>query len=122
MVAVVMTACQSGTATKKLIVELKDFSIVPSRLTAQAGTEMTIQLINHGTVEHDFHIMKYGTDIGEMFDEEDEENVLWKIDVPAGETNDQAFLVPNEPGIYQVVCGIPGHVQSGMIGTLEVVE
>jgi uncharacterized cupredoxin-like copper-binding protein len=117
-----MTACQSGTAAKKMSVELKDFSITPNQFTAQAGTEVMINVTNHGTVEHDFHIMKYGADIGEMFDEEDEANALWKIDVPAGETKSQAFLIPEEPGIYQVVCGIPGHVQSGMIGTLEVVE
>lgn len=117
-----LTGCQSGAPAKKLNVELNDFMITLNQFTVQAGSEVTIRVANRGTVEHDFNIMKFGSDIGDMFDEEDRVNVLWKMDVQPGETKSATFTVPEEVGTYQVVCAMPGHVQSGMIGTLEVVK
>jgi uncharacterized cupredoxin-like copper-binding protein len=122
MLSVILSACQSGTVAKKLDIELTDFMITPSQFTVQAGTEVTIHVTNHGSVDHDFNIMKVGADIGDMFDEVDEANVLWEVDLQAGETKSQTFLVPDEPGAYQIACAMPGHVQSGMLGTLEVVK
>ena len=122
LLSAVLAGCQSGAVAKKLIVELDDFSITPDQFTVQAGSEVKISVTNNGTVEHDFNIMEPGADIGDMFDEEDRANVLWEMEVQPGETKSAMFTVPEKGGIYQVVCAMPGHMQAGMIGKLEVVK
>jgi len=121
ILSVFLTGCQSGTA-QKLSLELNDFAISPNQFTVKAGSEVTIHVTNNGAVEHDFNIMKYGKDVGDMFDEEDHENVLWEMDLPSGGTQSATFTVPDETGTYQVVCAVPGHLQAGMIGSLEVIK
>jgi uncharacterized cupredoxin-like copper-binding protein len=117
-----LAGCQSGAPVKKLSVELSDFMITPNQFTVQSGSDITVSVTNHGTVEHDFNIMKFGSDIGDMFDDEDRANVLWGMDLQPGETKSATFTVPDEAGTYQVACAMPGHVQSGMVATLEVVK
>ena len=75
---------------------------------------------NNGAVTHDFVILKQGADIGESFGTEDEANVFWEIQIPAGQTADATFTAPADPGEYQVLCGIPGHYQAGMVAKLAV--
>ena len=43
------------------------------------------------------------------------------INVPAGETARQTFLVPNAPGSYKVFCTVSGHRSQGMERTFVVV-
>ncbi len=122
LLSLMLASCQSGGASKKLQVTLSDFTISLSQSNVRANSEVTIKVTNTGTVEHDFSIMKYGADIGDQFDDEDRANVLLESVVQSGETKSQSFTVPEQPGTYQVVCAMPGHVQAGMVGTLEVVK
>ena len=87
-----------------------------------AGAEVHIKIINNGTVEHNFYIMQYGVDVGDMFDEEDIANAYWEVDAQPDESVELSFTAPDQPGTYQIVCGMPGHLQAGMVGTLEVVK
>ena len=119
---VFLSACQSSGPSTRLSVELSDFSITPTQLSVPAGAEVHIKIINNGTVEHNFYIMQYGVDVGDMFDEEDLANAYWDVDVQPDESVDLSFTAPDQPGIYQIVCGMPGHLQAGMVGTLEVVK
>jgi len=121
-VLVFLSACQSSRASTRLTVELNDFSIIPTQLSVPAGSEIQIKVANKGTVEHNFYIMQYGVDVGDMFDEEDIANAYWDVDVQPDDTVNLTFTAPDQPGIYQIVCGMPGHLQAGMVGTLEVVK
>jgi len=71
LVLVFLSACQSGRPSTRITVELNDFSITPNQLSVPAGSEIQITVANKGTVEHNFYIMQYGVDVGEMFDDED---------------------------------------------------
>lgn len=121
-VLVFLSACQSSRASTRLTVELNDFSIIPTQLSVPAGSEIQIKVANKGTVEHNFYIMQYGVDVGDMFDEEDIANAYWDVDVQPDDTVNLTFTAPDQPGTYQIVCGMPGHLQAGMVGTLEVVR
>ncbi len=116
-----LSACQSSGPSTRLTVELNDFAITPNQLSVPAGSEIQIRVANKGTVEHNFYIMQYGVDVGDMFDDEDIANAYWEVDVQPDDSVDLSFTAPDPPGIYQIVCGMPGHLQAGMIGTLEVV-
>lgn len=122
LILVFLTACKSGGSSTKLTVELSDFSITPNQLSVPASAEIQIRVANQGTVEHNFYIMQYGMDVGDMFDEEDIANAYWDVEVQPDDSVDLIFTAPDQPGTYQIVCGMPGHLQAGMVGTLVVVN
>ena len=112
---------KGGSASTNLKVNLTEFMFSPNDFTIPAGQEITIELSNTGAVVHDFIIMKYGTNIGDAFGDEDAPNVYWKAELEPGTSNTYTFTAPSEPGDYQVVCGVAGHYQAGMVATLTVV-
>ncbi len=101
---------------------MTDFAFNPNEFTVPAGKEITLHVTHNGTMEHNFIIMKYATDAGDMFDEADKVNVFWEIDLQPGDSETVVFTAPEQPGTYQIICGMPGHLQSGMIGKLIVTE
>lgn len=90
----------SGGAT--FTINAKEFAFEPATLTLPADQEVTIEVVNGGTIEHDFTI--------------DEANV--KIAVPATETGSGTVTLP--AGSYTFYCSVPGHRDSGMEGTITV--
>ena len=122
LLCTVLSACQPAIAKNKISIELSDFSFTPDAFTIKAGTAVTMTITNSGTIQHDLNIMKLGSDVGGMFDEEDRQNVLWEAKVEPGETLTAIFTVPDEAGSYQVICSMPGHLQAGMAGSIEVVR
>jgi uncharacterized cupredoxin-like copper-binding protein len=79
-----------------------EFKYDPSTLSAPADTEVTVELTNAGTIEHDFSL--------------DEANL--KVLVQATETQTGTFNLP--AGTYTFYCSVPGHREAGMEGTLTV--
>ena len=117
-----LSACGTSGPSTKFSFTMTDFAFDPSEFTVPAGQEITIHVTHHGTMEHDFIIMKYATDAGEKYDEDDKVNVFWEVDLQPGESETVSFTAPEQPGTYQIICGMPGHLQSGMIGKLIVTE
>ena len=118
----VVSACGTSGPSTKLNFSMTDFAFNPSEFTVPAGEEITLHVTHHGTMEHSFIIMKFGTDAGKLFDEADKVNVFWEIDLQPGDSETVVFTAPEQPGTYQIICGMPGHLQSGMIGKLIVTE
>ncbi len=117
-----LSACQRNTPSTNIVVELSDFAITPNQLIVPAGSEVTIHVTNNGSIIHDFTVMEFGVNVGDKFDQEDQNSIYWVIEIQPGETKTIQFLSPEQPGMYQIVCSIPGHLQAGMVGTLEVVN
>jgi uncharacterized cupredoxin-like copper-binding protein len=120
--SLILSACGSGKASAKINVEMTDFAFTPNQFTIPAGEEITLNITHDGLVEHDFVIMKLNTDVGGHFNEEDLINVYWQVKVQPGDSQTVIFTAPGEPGTYQIVCGMAGHVEAGMVGQLAVVE
>lgn len=118
----ILSACGKSGPSTKLSFTMNDFAFDPNQFTVPAGEEITVQVMHHGTMEHSFIIMKYSTDAGETFDDEDKSNVFWEVDLQPGDSETVVFTAPMQPGTYQIICGMPGHLQSGMIGKLVVME
>ena len=116
----VLSACGQSQPSTKIGVDMTDFAFTPNQYTVPAGQEITLQVTHDGLVTHDFIIMKYGTEVGEHFNEEDQPNIYWQIEVHPGESKTFTFIAPDQPGTYQIVCGMAGHVEAGMVGNLEV--
>lgn len=121
--SLILAACGGGgsSASTSIKVDMVEFMFTPDSYTVPAGQEITIELKNSGAIEHEFVIMKFGTEVSQPFDDNDEGNIYWEKEVAAGQTETMTFTAPTEPGTYQVVCGIAGHMEAGMVGTLVVV-
>jgi uncharacterized cupredoxin-like copper-binding protein len=117
-----ISACGKSGPSTKLSFTMTDFAFDPNEFTVPAGEEITLHVTHHGTMEHNFIIMKYATNAGDMFDEEDKVNIFWEVALQPGESETVLFTAPSQPGTYQIICGMPGHLQSGMIGKLIVTE
>ena len=122
ILALALAACENSGSSTKVDFTISDFAFAPNEFTVAAGKEITLNLTHDGTMEHNFIVMRYGTDAGEMFDETDKGNVFWEVDLQPGDSKTVVFTAPEQPGTYQILCGMPGHMQSGMIGKLVVTE
>ena len=116
--ASVASACSSGPSIN---VTLTDFAYTPNTFTVPAGAQVTLHAKNSGTVEHEFAIMKKGTSVTPPFGDKDEGNIFWELDeIQPGEPKSATFTAPTDPGDYEVVCGLAGHIENGMVATLTV--
>jgi uncharacterized cupredoxin-like copper-binding protein len=117
-----VSACGKSGPSTNLSFTMNDFSFDPNEFTVPAGKEITVHVTHHGSMEHNFIIMKLGLEAGEMFDDADKANVFWEIDLQPGDSETVVFTAPEQPGTYQIICGMPGHLQSGMLGKLVVTD
>lgn len=117
-VGTLLTGCGPKSAT--LDVDMKEYTFSPSTLEVPAGATVTLNLSNSGTLEHEMVIMVLGKDATTPFDDDDEPNIFWEAELEAGQSSTIEFTAPSEPGVYNVVCGIPAHLEQGMRATLTV--
>lgn len=89
-------------APTALDVSAAEFSFTPNALTAPADTEVTVNLTNGGTIEHDITIDEAGL----------------KVLASAGQSASGSFTLA--AGSYTFYCSVPGHREAGMEGTLTV--
>lgn len=117
--SLLLTACGgSGTTVN---VTLSDFAYSPSTITVPAGATVKLNAKNNGSVEHEFAIMEAGYKVQAPFGDKDESHILWELDeIQPGTTKSDTFTAPTEPGDYEIVCGLAGHIENGMTGTLTV--
>jgi uncharacterized cupredoxin-like copper-binding protein len=92
----------------------------PDSWTVPSGETITLTLTNEGDELHEWAILEQGTTIERSADL-DEDTVVWEIEAEPGSTETGEFTAP-APGTYQIGCALPGHVDAGMEGTLDVVE
>lgn len=118
--SLLLVACGGGPSTN-LKLNMTDFMFDPIDFSVPAGQTITMTATNGGAVEHEFVIFKLGTDAGDKFGDEDEDNIYWEVEVQPGETVTETFVAPSEPGEYYVTCGIEGHLEAGMVASLIVV-
>lgn len=124
ILSIILTACggsAAGSPSTTLKVDMSEFMFTPTNYTIPAGEEITLELKNSGNIQHDFIILKKGIEIKGSFDHNKYMNdMIFHAMLDAGESGKFAFTAPTEAGEYQIVCGILGHFQAGMIGTLTV--
>ena len=120
MLSLMLSACGSSNKTT-LNVTTTDFSYNSKTYTVPAGAEVTVNMTNNGAVEHEFAILKLGEHVTPPFGPKDENKIFWELNgVESGKTKSDTFTAPTEPGEYDIICGVPGHLEQGMMATLIV--
>jgi uncharacterized cupredoxin-like copper-binding protein len=118
--ALILTACGGGNKTT-LNVTSTDTGYDSTTYTVPAGAQVTVNMTNTGVLEHEFAVLKKDQHVTPPFGEKDEDKILWELDgVAAGTTKSGTFTAPTEAGNYDIICGIPGHIEKGMVATLIV--
>jgi len=117
--SLLLSACGGGGTNVNVTVT--DFAYDPSTITVSAGDTINLHVTNKGAVEHEFAIMKLDTSVTPPFGDKDEGNIFWELDeIQSGMTKSDTFTAPSEPGEYEIVCGLAGHIENGMVGKLIV--
>ena len=114
LLAVAIAAC-GGTAASSgpggsvapgtVKVTASEMRFDPSTITVPAG-QVTFQVTNGGTIEHEFEIFKGDTVVDEV------EGLVPGVTLP--------LTVTLQAGEYTYVCKLAGHEEAGMKGTLTV--
>ena len=103
LVAVAVPGCSGGddeVAGPELAA--RDFSFQPTEFLATAGQQVTISVVNRGTVLHNLSIPSIPVD----------------LDFEAGERGTVIFVPPDQPGDVEFFCKF--HADQGMRGTFRV--
>lgn len=121
VLSLALAACGGQSNKVTLNVTATDSGYDLEEYTVPAGAKVTLNMTNNGAVEHEFAILKLGEHVTPPFGEKDEDKILWELDgVQPNTTKSDTFMAPTEPGSYDVICGIPGHIEQGMTATLVV--
>jgi uncharacterized cupredoxin-like copper-binding protein len=123
LVVSLLAACSTGPKSIDQSVTMSEFAFDPAQISVPAGSQVNLTLVNDGTLAHEFVIIKKDMQVTAPFDEDqDEDKIYWENEVEAGESESEVFSAPEEPGEYQIICGIAGHLEQGMQGTLTVTQ
>ncbi len=120
----VLTACSgSSSPSATLNVTMTEFAFSPNTFSIPEGKQISITIRNNGAVVHSFIIMKSGFAVSGHFTDADKSNIFWEEpQIAPGQSVSDKFTAPGESGDYQIICGIPGHLESGMVAKLTVIK
>ncbi len=124
--AVIFASCASnnsnggsGGGPNTIDVTMSDLKFTPNTWNVSAGSQVTVNIKNTGSVNHTWTVMK--TPISGSYKSADASNVYYNSEqVAAGTSKTVTFTAPSTPGTYQVICTVPGHFEAGMSGQLIV--
>lgn len=117
-------------ATVTVVAENTKFA--PGEIAVNSGQEVTLDLENRDAFEHDLQVDGLGVEVIEGGTDrpehggEDPEGAQHGSDAgvlavhTGGDETDSITFMASTPGTYEFYCTIPGHKESGMVGTLTV--
>ncbi|MEK6191338.1 MAG: cupredoxin domain-containing protein [Chloroflexota bacterium] len=111
-------------ASQELTIELSEYAFTPKDFELVAGQPYVITVVNMGEIKHEFTAEDFFASIA--FRKAEDASGEFKgpapreVEVFAG-AEIELFLIPTQPGTYDLVCEIEGHFEAGMFGTITVV-
>jgi uncharacterized cupredoxin-like copper-binding protein len=122
--ALLLAACGGGESGPEQIaftVNMTEYAFNPAVYNLPAGAEVTVTVVNDGVETHNFFIMQPGHEPALPFNEEAEADfILTGAEVEPGESGTFTFTAPAEVSTLAVVCGIAGHIESGMHAEMNI--
>lgn len=112
---------EHNSTKNSLLIQAKEYNFISNEIHVQADEKVTLLLENIGEEEHDLEIIGLGVDDVEQSSTHDHGQDTEKVHIHTAPGEKQSIsFVPVEKGVYRFICTLPGHEESGMIGTFEV--
>jgi uncharacterized cupredoxin-like copper-binding protein len=115
-----------GASEASVIVVAENTRFSPDEISVTSGREVTLELENRDAFEHDLEVdslevevIEGGSERPEHGGEHGGDAGVLAVHTGGNETESITF-VASTPGTYEFYCTIPGHKESGMLGTLTV--
>ncbi len=119
LLVLTLTACGPKKVTLNVTINNQGYD--SSTYTVPAGAEVTVNMINNSPGSHIFGILKLGEHVTPPYNSsKDKDKIMWELIVQAEDTTSGTFTAPTQPGEYDIICRILGHMQYGMVATLIV--
>lgn len=120
-ILLVGVACSSEPApvADVLHVKARDLNFDQTQLSIPAGAEVTLNLTNEGSLEHNWVLVPETAELATTTPA-DAINQAASAVLAGGKSTTLTFTAP-AAGTYQYICTVPGHALAGMVGKLTVV-
>jgi plastocyanin len=123
LLVLVLTACSGGGGSSSggsnnVSVTASEFKFDPADVTVTSGQTVNVSLKNTGSVDHTWVVLKQGVN-DTTSTQFSADQALVTVKAAAGQTGTGSFTAP-AAGQYEIICDVPGHLDSGMKGTLTV--
>jgi uncharacterized cupredoxin-like copper-binding protein len=112
IVVLFAVGCSGGGASEPLTpadieihVVATEWAFEPAQIKVPAGKTVRITLENKGSVAHNFAV----------------KDLAFQVDVAPKQTKGRNLTLKNAAE-YRLICSLPGHAESGMVGTFTVTE
>ncbi len=92
----------------------------PSQWRIPGGQEITLKLSNSTMEEREWALLIDPP--SEPYDGDDEDKLILKFSVSAGESKTVTFTSPAAPGEYSVTSTLPGQLEDGLLGKVTIVQ
>lgn len=120
-VAVLLAACGGGDDSgdrdpSRQVVNASDFEFDRERVEVVAGLPTSVELLNRGSLEHTWTVLRAGASPTTAEDVGDGD-VLFSLEADSSQSSSGLFTPP-DPGVYRIVCLVPGHLEAGMAAEL----
>jgi len=119
MFATLVAGCGQNNA-QTISTNTTDFSFTPNVWNVRVGERVTLRMMNESNTEHEWVLLQQGAQVTMPFDADDEARIAFESEVEPGSAKVSFFTAPAQAGTYRIVCGLPGHLEQGMEGTLIV--
>ena len=90
-----------------MTLSLKEYSITPAKVSLEAGTAVTFEARNDGTIDHALVISGDGVSLATK-------------DLAFGPGTTETISATLAAGTYTFICPVDGHAGQGMTGTITV--
>jgi len=109
----------TSTSSADISIDGTEFAFAPADVSMKVGQTVNVTFDNKGVVDHEWAVLKEGTQIKDEADFA-ESMVLFEVEaIPAGTSATQTITF-EKAGRYQIICALPGHFAAGMNGILTV--
>ncbi|GAB7388441.1 hypothetical protein BSNK01_22780 [Bacillaceae bacterium] len=106
--------------TTSLLVQAKEFAFFPEQMVVFQGQPTKLVLQNIGNQAHDLEIVGLQAKVMEPGQNHHKQKNAVHLHTAPGESQELTF-VPQETGVFHIICTLPGHQESGMEAIIKVI-
>ena len=109
LVGLVVLSCGSAAPSREIVIAMNEFAFLPDTIEVSPGERVRLTLKNIGRVDHEFAPDQRARAFG-----------VPHIHLGHSESASRDWTAPAKADELQIVCGLPGHREAGMVARIIV--